>query len=292
MTRLTLTPPLTTTPCRATLDVQREDIRFGNLGPGLIWLEVEVHNRGTRASQVAPMEVRVAPFGAFVASKPLEVLAVPSIPPGSSTVVRTVFQERADGELSRLDAAGRHRALGQSQLGEQRQVPPKPVASSRTARLRGAVARMLRSVKPRPGGSGVEYVCEVLENTARWAGNFNVHIGSAETERHISCAIRLVPGKRNVAMFVVGERLESFVFDLQGEAGGWEAGLFTTSERLPLGTPQLLDREARIFLSVTPPSGTTKGLLAVGVTRHATGQRALVEFGFGVDAIPARCFRS
>ena len=292
MTRLTLTPPLTTTPCRATLDVQREDIRFGNLGPGLIWLEVEVHNRGTRASQVAPMEVRVAPFGAFVASKPLDVLVVPSIPPGSSTVVRTVFQERADGELSQLDAAGRHRALGRSRLTKQLPPPPKPVASRSRARLRRAVAQMLRSAESGPGGSGAEYMCEVLDKTARWAGNFNVHIGSAETERHIASAIRLVPGMRNVAMFVVGERLEHFSFDLQGEAVGWEAGLFTTRERLPLGTPRLLDRETRIFLSVSPPSGTTEGLLAVGVTRHATSQRALVEFGFGVDTIPARCFRS
>ena len=238
------------------------------------------------------MEVRVAPFGAFVASKPLEVLAVPSIPPGSSTVMRTVFQERADGELSRLDAASRHRALGQSRLAKQLQVPPKPVASRNRRTLRNVVTRMLRLVKPDSGGTGVELVHEILENTARWAGNFDVHIGSAEAERHISSAIRLVPGKRNVAFFFVGERSESFVFDLQGEAAGWEAGLFRTMSKLSLGTPQLLDRETPIFLSVTPPSGTTKGLLAVGVTRHATGQRALVEFGFGVDAIPVGCFRS
>jgi hypothetical protein len=61
---------------------------------------------------------------------------------------------------------------------------------------------------------------------------------------------------------------------------------------LPLGTPQRLSPRSMISLSVTPPSGTTKGLLAVGVTREETGQRALVEFGFGVDTIPPGCFRS
>ncbi len=93
-------------------------------------------------------------------------------------------------------------------------------------------------------------------------------------------------------MFVVGERSERFAFDLQGEAAGWGAGLFEAMRELRLGTPQRLDRKTPIFLKVTRPAGTTKGLLAVGVTRRAIGQQALVEFGFGMDTIPAGCFRS
>jgi hypothetical protein len=288
MTSLTLTPHLTTTPCRATLDVQREDIRFGNIKPGLVWLEVEVHNRGTRASMVAPMEVRVAPFGAFVTSKTLEVLVVPSIPAGSSTIVRTLYQDDGNGNLSRTGAAGRRGALKLDRLRRQ-QDPQSALQSSSSERgFREAVKRLLEQA----GGTGIELVHAVLSGTARWAGNFDVHIGTAEAERHVASAIQLVPGKRNVAMFFVGRRTENFIFDLQGDAAEWNAGLFEIMGVLPLGTPQRLSPRSMISLSVTPPSGTTKGLLAVGVTREETGQRALVEFGFGVDTIPPGCFRS
>jgi hypothetical protein len=292
MTSLTLTPHLTTTPCRATLDVQREDIRFGNIKPGLVWLEVEVHNRGTRASMVAPMEVRVAPFGAFVTSKTLDALVVPSIPAGSSTIVRTLYQDDGNGNLSRTGAAGRRGALELDRLRRQQGRQSALQSSTSVRSLRETVKLLLQQLEPDSGVTGIELVDEVLSRTARFAGNFDVHIGGAEAERHISSAIQLVPGKRNVAMFIVGERSESFVFDLQGEAAGWEAGLFRAMGGLCLGTPQLLHRRTPIFISVTPPAGTTKGLLAVGVTREETGQRALVEFGFGVDTIPPGCFRS
>lgn len=295
------TARLTPTLRPAKLVVQREDIRFGNLRPGVVWLEVEVHNCGERASQEAPMEVRVAPFGAFVASRPLEVLVVPSIPPGSSTVVRTTFQEDWDGELAPVDAvdrstgvaaANRHRALAREHA--------RKGASEGAGERHSAVESTLAALRQRVLDSvvGIRSVTDMLRRLVRapagqsicWAGNFDVHIGSAEAERHVMRAVRLEAGELNIAMFVVGERAEDFVFDLQGGAASWQASLVMGLQELPLGRPQALLPRSMVFLKVTPPAGTTEGLLAVGVTRQATGKRALVEFGFGLDTIPPGCF--
>lgn len=328
----------------ATLDVQREDIRFGNLGPGLVWLEVEVHNRGECASEEAPMEVCAAPFGAFVASRPMEVLAVPSIPPGSSTVVRTAFQVRGAGKRSSLDGWDgrqfyyelRYGSQQPARISSQQPAPPKPeAASSWESWLQAdsqeqspslptleecssylpqiqemlaswgsllqagsqAQSRSLPTLEeyfpylPQIQGMLARAIGETSWKRTRWAGHFDVNIGSAKAERRVMRAVRLEPGELNVALFAVGECEERFIFDLQGEAAGWDAGLFLHTEKLPLGSPQLLQPRSLIFLSVTPPPGTTEGLLAVGVTQQATGQRALVEFGFGVDTIPPGCFR-
>ena len=47
-----------------------------------------------------------------------------------------------------------------------------------------------------------------------------------------------------------------------------------------------------VTLIVRPPVDVTEGLLAVEVEKRSTGKKAFVEFGFGVDTIPPRCFRS
>ena len=296
-------------PGAALLDVRREDIRFGNLGPGLVWLEVEVHNRGGSASVPAPMQVRVAPFGAFVASEPLEVLTMPSISPGTSTILRAAYRVRPDGGLAphggrrpgaRWGDASRHRDLAWDRpqaetFGLDRGQDPsrgrdRDTAGEGADLLLSALGRLL--ARGRRFMSGLQDQAGVVPDASIcWAGNFDVHIGSAEAERHIMRAIRLESGKSNLAMFVVGERREDFVFDLQGEATAWDAALLLDGRELSLESPHTLRDRSPVLLRVTPPAGTTEGLLAVGVTRQATGKRALVEFGFGTDTIPPRCFR-
>ena len=298
----------------ALLDVRREDIRFGDLGPGLVWLEVEVHNRGGSASVPTPMQVRVAPFGAFVASEPLEVLAVPSISPGTSMTLRAAYRVRPDGGLAkrgglwpsaRWGDVSRHRDLAWDRPQAETFGPnwsrdlaldPSRGRGHDTAEEGAGADLILRATaRNRALGAVVKRLRELVkvapEASLSWAGNFDVHIGSTEAERHIMRAIRLTPGKSNVAMFVVGERPEDFVFDLQGEATAWDAALLRDGSELSLGSPHTLPGGAPVFLRVTPPAGTTEGLLAVGVTRQATGKRALVEFGFGTGTIPPGCFR-
>ena len=284
-TRPTTTRPATTqAPARTELVVEREDIRFGQEAPGRVWLEVEVHNRGGRVSDPDVLRVNEAPFGAHVASRPVAKLEVPPVPPGGSVRVGATFDEDGTGRLRPLDAgAGGVTDPASlldvlSQEAWRRLAMPRPLlAMPRPLDDMAPLQRILARILGR-------------ENVA-WAGNFDVHIGGCEAERHISSAIRLVSGMENIALFQVGDRAEAFVFDLQGPAGAWEATLSLAGASVPLGVPLDLRPCTWVMLSVSPPAEASQGLLAVGVTRHETGKRALVEFGFGVETIPPGCFR-
>lgn len=73
----------------ADLRVEREDIRFYNIAPDRLRIEVRVHNRGSDASQPEAMLLEAAPLGAFVPWRPLQRLQVPVIAAGESQVVST-----------------------------------------------------------------------------------------------------------------------------------------------------------------------------------------------------------
>ena len=67
----------------AVVEVEREGIRFSNVAPDRVRIEVVVHNRGTVRSQAQPMVVQSAPLGAFLPWRPLGRLMVPPVEPGS-----------------------------------------------------------------------------------------------------------------------------------------------------------------------------------------------------------------
>lgn len=240
------------------LHVAREDIVFYNPAPDLVRLEVTVHNSSARSSVPATMEVRAASFGAFVESKPVAELGIPSIPPFGSTLVTTDFS----------DPSTRSSRAGST-------LPEDPMRSL----LRGRV---------------------------HWAGNFDIHIREAAAERHCAAAVRLMAGKTNVAFFFVGKQADAYRFTFQGNAADWTPQLirdpgpflraysartaFQNSE-IQVGAWTEMSGRTMVSLLVSPPEWTTEGLLAVQVEQCSSGNSALVEFGFGVDTIPPRCFR-
>lgn len=80
----------------ADLLVEREDIRFYNIAPDRLRIEVTVHNRGSAASRSEPMLLEAAPLGAFVPWRPLQRLQVPAIAAGESRVVSTEVELAAE----------------------------------------------------------------------------------------------------------------------------------------------------------------------------------------------------
>ena len=241
------------------LRIAREDIIFFNRSRDLVQLEVTVHNRGEVVSRPTWMRVNAAPLGAFVDSQQVARLRVPRISPGGSTQVSTTLS-----------------------------------TSARSPRMRDAQlpADSLRQFDSR---------------RANWAGNFDVHIGEESAERHCAAAIRLQPGVENFALFFVGQGLDSFRFNFLGDGESWSPTLelgSASARRALLGhrtTPGSLIQPGRwwkwrmthdVTLIVRPPAGVSKGLLAVEIEKRSSGKKAFVEFGFGVDTIPPRCFRS
>ena len=97
------------------LCVETEGIRFYNVGPDTLKIEVTVHNRGYSESRPDTMLLEAAPLGAFVPWRPLQRLPVPAIAAGESLTVSTeVRLDADDAELengSREAEAGRFQAL-------------------------------------------------------------------------------------------------------------------------------------------------------------------------------------
>ena len=97
------------------LCVETEGIRFYNVGPDTLKIEVTVHNRGYSASRPDTMLLEAAPLGAFVPWRPLQRLPVPVIAAGESLGVSTeVRLDEDDVELangSREAEVGRFQAV-------------------------------------------------------------------------------------------------------------------------------------------------------------------------------------
>ena len=256
--------------------MQREDIRFGDGEAGTVWLDVEVHNTGSARSKATGMSVGVAPFGAFVESEPVGVLEVPSVPAGGSRVVSARFRRRPDEGLEPVGDVGRWRKRAAGNAAWR--------ASQERYSLQVMQMEFMRDIQSLQGGTGT--------STTSWAGNFDVHIGESAAERHCSSAVKLEAGKRNWAVFVVGRGPGTFRFDFLGDGRAWGPALWTPGSNLAPQKWVGLAGESPVILRVAPPEGTTEGLLAVSVEQRSSGKCALVEFGFGVDCIPPRCFRS
>src|SRR5438067_2103865 len=68
-----------------------------------------------------------------------------------------------------------------------------------------------------------------------WAGNLNVFVGGRDVERHMAQALRVYPGRVNLAMFVVGSgAADEYRFELNGDGTAWNARLFNAVAGHPL----------------------------------------------------------
>jgi hypothetical protein len=65
----------------------------------------------------------------------------------------------------------------------------------------------------------------VGQEQPHWAGNINVFVGGKAVERHVAKALRVYPGRMNMAMFIVGSfgKADAYSFELVGLAPDWLA---------------------------------------------------------------------
>jgi hypothetical protein len=143
----------------------------------------------------------------------------------------------------------------------------------------------------------------LLQETPHWVGNLNVLVGKTDVERHLARALRVYPGRVNLAWFVVGSGgRDAYAFHL-GELGRqWDAKLFDMTTRASLvlkvdETPGIApDRwipwegSQVLLLALRAPQNCTAGTVEVHVTQQSTGRQAVVEFGLDPGAAGRGCY--
>jgi hypothetical protein len=262
----------------ALLHVRREDIAFTTLPDGRVAVSVRVANRGPGRSPQTVALLQAAPLGAFVPWRPLTAVAVPALVPGETVTLQ------AEARRPRPAA-----------LGDAGRVPPQRLLTALAAddeRRRGQTGQ---PVLP------VDLMDLLGRGGAHWAGNLNVFVGGRAVERHMAQALRVYPGRVNLAMFVVGSGRDAYAFDLRGPAAEWGATLYAlgsaaslTDLRAASAAPQgkwvEVARQSMMMLALQPPRGCPAGAVEVHVEQRSTGQQAVVEFSLDPAAAGPGCY--
>jgi hypothetical protein len=259
------------------LTVSREDIAFATIRPGVLSVEITIRNAGTRPSEPTFGILRSAPLGAFVPWRSLNVLRIPAINPGGAMVVRHRVQYRPPAAL-----------------GDANKIPP--------GRLLTALG-LDDSDEPNQGTGLADDVMSLLgRGGLHWAGNLNLFFPGADVERHTAQALRVYPGRLNVAMFIVGgSRGDAYRFRLTGNATEWAARLLDTDFRQAIAhgasaSAGLKEDEwhrpttGLLLLAIEPPASTESGAVEVHVCQQSTGRQAVVEFTMDARADGPGCY--
>jgi hypothetical protein len=261
---------------RPDLCVERADIQFANAAPDRLAIAVTVRNVGEARSEPTVAVLRSAPLGAFVPWRLLTGVAVPALEPGESAVLRTEVRDQPPAALGTPSRVPPRRLL--TALGMDDRQP------RRDGQLAGDLFRHL-------GQGGVH-----------WAGNLNVFIGGKDVERHLAQALRVYPGRTNLAMFVVGShRKDAYAFHLTGDAADWDARLFDMSGAkscaLDVRTAGAMVEDewlelqcGTVMLALVPPPNARAGSIEVHVRQSSTGREAVVEFSLDANAAGPGCY--
>ena len=146
-------------------------------------------------------------------------------------------------------------------------------------------------------------IFELLDHrTLHWAGNINVFVGQRSVERHMAGALRIYPGKANLAYFLVGTKWDAYSFELDGiplaeyatlvDGTGMVSLLYGADggQPMPLGEWLEASGPLMVALLLRPPSSCQRGDLAVHVRQRSTGREAIVEFSLDARAAGPGCF--
>lgn len=322
---------------KSELRVEREDILFEDVPGGLVLIRVAVLNDGELVSKPTSMRLESAPLGAFVPWRPLAILPVPAIEPGESKEVsldvvrprpvklgdfdrippsRLLTAVSAPDDSSRrssmwdsVDAIRRHLRQQQVERAEASApdaAPGQNPAPSLFEMFRRQMAHRAKAAN-QAGQAFLPLAPDVMDLAGRshphWAGNLNVFVNAQPVERHRAQALRVYPGRLNMAMFIVGgpKKRDAYSFQLSGHSQDWRAFLVgaTNFPRLRIdpstrSIPQNQWIEAdgmlMVVLGVTPPPVCEEGNIEVRVTRRSCRETAVVEFNLDPAAKGAGCY--
>jgi hypothetical protein len=268
------------------LSIARQDIDFFSLDRGRVAIQIRVANRSAVGSPAATAIVRAAPFGAFVPWQTLASVSVPALAPGKVCYLRTGAAPLHPEPLGSPDRVPPRKLL--TALGLADEPPGKPDEPPRDRQ---------------PATMPADLMELLVQETPHWIGNLNVLVGKTDVERHLARALRVYPGRLNLAWFVVGAPgSDAYRFRVEGSGKHWETKLFdmTTRESLVLNVDENTGIPAGPWI---PSSGTRTMLLAlrvpadcrreaveVHVTQQSTGRTAVVEFSLDAAAAGKGCY--
>ncbi len=270
--------------------IARHDIDFFNVGPDRVAIEIRVMNVSEHPSCPAMAVVMAAAFGAFVPWRPLATLPVPALPPGKILYLRCGAIPVRPEFLGSPDRLPPRKLLTALDLADD---SPEPASQRK------------ESAEWKPGSAALpaDLMELLLQETPHWIGNLNVLVGNKEVERHLARALRVYPGRVNMAWFIVGSAgRDSYSFRLHGLAQDWDTKLFdmTTRESLVLNvaeTPAIpsqqwiqTDGSRTMLLALRPPRDCPAGTVEVHVTQKSTGRTAIVEFSLDPKAAGRGCY--
>jgi hypothetical protein len=259
-----------------------------------------VHNEGAQRSRPTFMRLESAPLGAFVPWQPLTVLSVPALEPGESRELSTEVTRPHPAPLGDFNRVPPQKVLMAVNSPDQPAPAPRGLmtmlsllrkgqTTSSTAAKRGTLAPDLWGLLGR--------------GQPHWAGNINVFVGNRPVERHLARALRIYPGRANLAMFVVGSpgRHDAYAFDLVGLSPDWKAALHDVSNLrtlrvdrsdTPIQEAQWVEAHGSlmVMLLTHPPAGCRTGNVEVHVTRRSGGKTAVVEFNLDPTAQGTGCY--
>jgi len=260
---------------RASLRLDREDITFSNLSSREVQIKVRVTNDGDARSARTTARVSAAVLGAFLPWRPLTTLIVPALEPGETSVISAVVPTPAVALLGPPDRVRPQQLLTALGLPDDRGNPtPAQTLPADPMKLLGL-------------------------GSHHWAGNLNIFLGGRPVERHVAQALRVYPGRTNLAAFFVGTGQDSYLFDLKGTAVDWDAtlhdlsraqSLHSTHAEVPLNTWLPGTTTRILMLSLKPPARCGAGTVEVHVTQLSTSQTAMVEFSLDPSAAGPGCY--
>jgi hypothetical protein len=271
---------------RGELYLDRTDISFSNVRPGDVQIRLTVRNRGAEASSPTTLAIEAAPLGAFVAWQPLTEVMVPVLASGASIEVTTEVRQqrvRPIGSFSNVPPRRLLTALLNPDEGPARTVPQGLSSFFGDQRQTGLPAD-LHSLMGR--------------SNPHWAGNLNVFVGGRPVERHVARALRIYPGRTNLAMFVVGCGRDDYLLQAKGEGAAWSALFDATAsssflnQNGPIRQSEWIavDGTHVMILAMCPPEGCRQGNVEVHVTQRSTGKTAIVEFSLDASAAGPGCY--
>ena len=122
-------------------------------------------------------------------------------------------------------------------------------------------------------------------------------------EGYLAKALRVYPGRANLAMFVVGDpgKRDAYLFELVGLEPDWKAvlydmknnqGLLVNPSAVPIEETQWVESDGGLMLMLAthPPSDCRTGNLEVHVTRQSSRKTAVVEFDLDPTAQGPGCY--
>lgn len=293
----------------AELYVERTDISFQDVTGGKVRIQVMVRNKGTLASRPTPMRLESAPLGAFVPWQPLARLVVPALEPGESREMSVEVERPRPVPLGDFDRVPPKKLL--TAINSPDESREDPLTAKSGAGLAGWVNLMRRRQKVAPDNAPAAkrtLAPDLWDLVGRgqpyWAGNINVFIGRKAVERHKAQALRIYPGRTNMAMFVVGGfgKRDAFSFGLSGLNRDWNTTLYEGTNRgdlvinaldTPIEERHWVESNGglMVMLATQPPGDCTTGNLEVHVMQRSSGKTAIVEFSMDATAKGPGCYQ-